>query len=89
MTKTMNHTNCTHPATKAGRAKCRKDRAARIATLRNEADTLIVSYYNGAEFDSVIYRLMDIFPEVKEGYFENDLDAEELIALATACKLSL
>lgn len=35
MTKTMTHTSCTHPATKAGRAKCRRDRAAQA-----QADSL-------------------------------------------------
>lgn len=48
MTTTMNHRDCDHPATKAGRAACRKARAAedaawqaRIKARKAAADELI------------------------------------------------
>ncbi len=79
MTKTMNHTACTHPATKAGRAACRKARAkheAEVATLRQ---AIIDSYYGAgeAEGEEVIYALQAIDPDL-----DYDLDIEEIVARA-------
>lgn len=82
MTKTMNHSHCPHPATKAARAACRKERAARATALRVEVAGIIDSYYDGADWDSVIYPLMNIFPEVRAAYFDTDDEPDELIGLA-------
>lgn len=64
MTKTMNHTECDHPATKAARAKCRKIRADRAAA------------YTAAYTAAV--------KEIKEGYYSNTLDNDELIGMIYA-----
>lgn len=86
---TTSHTNCPHPATKAARAKCRKESAARVDALQVEAGELIFSYYNGeGDFDTIISRLMEIFPEVRTAYFDTDADPDELIALAHTLKIT-
>lgn len=54
MTKTMNHSNCTHPATKAGRAKCRRARASRECQRRLDIQALRDAYYTGDEDAEVI-----------------------------------
>lgn len=83
MTKTMNHSNCTHPATKSGRAACRKARAARDIALANEVQGLIDAYFaNEGDVEEILLGLAHIFPEVKAAYFDLDLDPEEIIALA-------
>ena len=79
----MNHSNCDHPATKAGRAACRKARAAQAIALRVEAHNLIDSYYNNtADFDEIIYALIAIFPELHDAYFATDAEPDELIGQA-------
>jgi len=83
MTKTMNHTDCTHPATKAARAKCRKDRAAHALALATQVDELITSYYDGSgDAEEIAMSLAHIFPEVHKAYYDLSLDMEEVIALA-------
>lgn len=91
MTKTMNHTNCTHPATRAGRAACRKDRAAQVASLKLEALALIDSYYdNSGDYEEIIHALMRILPaELTTAYFDTDADADELISLANSLRIAL
>jgi hypothetical protein len=83
MTKTMNHTNCTHPATKAGRAKCRRDAAKAAAEYRATLTALVDSYYdNTADIEEVIAGLHRLNPELTKHYYDETLDAEEVIARA-------
>jgi hypothetical protein len=83
MTKTMNHTNCAHPATKAARAKCRKVRAAQDAAHAAEVAALVESYFHGdGDPEEIIYGLCALLPEVKAAYYGTDADIEELVAIA-------
>jgi hypothetical protein len=72
---TTSHRDCTHPATKAGRAKCRKDRAAVATRDADDRAEIRQAYFDGAELDELfgmIGRLgIDINP---------NLDIEEIIA---------
>jgi hypothetical protein len=78
---TTSHRNCTHPATKAGRAKCRRDRAAQAEVTANEVAALRASYYdNTADGEEIIYALRNIDPTLTEGYYDGSLDIEEIIA---------
>lgn len=76
MTKTMNHSNCPHPSTSSARAKCRKERAARVeADLAARAD-LRASYYSGdADAEEVIAGMRDLGLDI-----DPDADLEELIS---------
>jgi hypothetical protein len=77
---TTSHRNCTHPATKAGRAKCRKDRAARAEVIANEIAALRASYFdNTADAEEIIYALHAIDPALTQGYYDGTLDIEEII----------
>jgi len=77
------HASCSHPATKAARAKCRKNRAARAAELATQVDELITSYYDGSgDAEEIAMTLAGIFPEVHKAYYDLSLDMEEVIALA-------
>jgi hypothetical protein len=88
MTKTMNHSNCTHPATKGARAACRKARAAHTSELAAEVESLIGSYFDGSgDAEVIMVSLAHIFPEVHEAYYNLDLDTEEVIAIARSCSL--
>jgi hypothetical protein len=80
MTKTMNHTNCTHPATKAGRAKCRKDRAIADARRTATLTDLRASYFAGADIEAIAGAVADIAPDLAQGYYDGSLDIEEFIA---------
>lgn len=74
MTKTMNHTDCPHPATKAARAKCRKLRASHEAADRAGREAIIRAYHDGAELDE-IFGMM-----AQQGiYIDPDLDIEEIL----------
>lgn len=86
----MNHTNCDHPATKAGRALCRKIRKAQDDALKLEARTLIDSYYDGTgDFEEIIQRLIQILPiDLRNAYFDSDTSPDELISLANLLRLS-
>jgi len=75
----MNHSNCTHPATKAARAQCRKDRAAHLTDRRAALDALIDSYYHGGDLEEIAGMASIIAPEVK-GYYDGTLPAEDFIA---------
>jgi hypothetical protein len=75
------HTSCTHPATKAGRAACRKARAANeareveVTALRG---AIVQSYYdNTAEAEEIISALRAIDPDL-----DYDLDIEEIVSRA-------
>lgn len=85
------HTDCTHPATKAGRALCRKIRASRNRATAREALALIDSYYDGSgDYEEIIHSLMLLLPEeLTRAYFDTDADADELIALANSLRIGL
>src|SRR5580698_1926578 len=80
------HTNCSHSATKADRAKCRKDRAA--AHLRNIStlEAILNSYYDDStDLETIIGEISrlaattsntDLLDSVN-GYYDSSLDAEE------------
>lgn len=81
MTTTMNHRDCDHPATKAARARCRKDRAIAAADRTARLTALRDSYYRGdADLEAIAGAVSMIDPLLAQGYYSNDLDAEEFIA---------
>jgi hypothetical protein len=80
MTKTMNHSNCPHPATKAARAKCRKAHAAAQATQVESLAGLVASYHEGADIEEIAGAACRLAPHAADGYYNNSLDAEEFIA---------
>jgi hypothetical protein len=82
MTSTMNHTDCTHPATKAGRAKCRRDRAAQAKVIADEITSLRASYYdNTRDGEEIIAALHRIDPALTRNfYWGGDATIEEIIA---------
>ena len=75
MTSTMTHRDCTHPATKAGRAKCRRDRAANITAEVNARQAIIDAYRNDADADELLGMMAQIGIDINA-----DLSLEELIA---------
>lgn len=82
MTKTMNHTNCTHPATKAGRTACRKALASQAKARAIEINALRDSYYDGTgDPDDIIAALHAIDPALTRNfYWGGDATIEEIIA---------
>jgi hypothetical protein len=81
--KTTAHANCSHAATKADRAKCRRQKAAYAASNRAAVCDLVASYYgNTADAEEIIFALHEIDPSLTVGYFDNTLDVEEIIANA-------
>lgn len=75
MTKTMNHSNCDHPATKAARAKCRKDRA-RIELAQGEArEEIRAAYFAGVDLAMILGMIAQAGIMIDE-----DADIEEIIA---------
>lgn len=77
------HTSCTHPATKAARATCRKARAALAATIAREVEALVASYYDcTADAEDIMGGLNRLDPRITEGYYNGDLDIETIIASA-------
>lgn len=75
MTKTMNHTDCTHPATKAARAKCRKDRAAKATRDAIARDAIRGCYHAGIDAEELLGMIAQLGIEV-----DPDADLEEIIA---------
>jgi hypothetical protein len=89
MSKIQSHANCFHAATKADRARCRKARAENNASLREQANEIIASYYgNSADADEVTSALGRIFGFEEIGYHE-DIDVEEIVARAAALAAQL
>lgn len=83
MIMAIDHTACTHPSTKAGRAKCRRDRA-KAPTI----DSLIASYYDGTGDLEEIVGGLDMLGVDTTAYYNDTLDAEEFIAsvmISTPC----
>lgn len=76
------HTSCTHPATSSARAKCRKIRAAHEAEVNAQVAALKNEYYSDLERDAeeIIADLRAINPALIEGYYDNTLDIEEIMA---------
>jgi len=89
MTKTMNHSNCTHPATKAGRAACRRlhaaqerDEALAFAARLDAIHEVITAYHAGDDLEEIMGRLRAIDPDLTEGYYNGDLDPDEIMGRA-------
>lgn len=89
MTNPMNHTDCTHPRTKAGRAFCRRLHAAqeraealaiaaRYDAIREVAD----DYYAGGDLEEIMGRLYKIDSALTLGYYEGNDDPDEIIGRA-------
>jgi hypothetical protein len=77
---TTPHTSCTHPATKAARAKCRKLRTAAEAHEGTILAEIVASYYAGADLEGIAGAVSRIRPDLAQGYYDETLDAEEFIA---------
>lgn len=92
MIMTTAHANCTHPSTKAARAKCRRDaaKAPQVASEPLPRPTLadaVNGYYDDSleaeEFAATLLRLQGQHPDLKplvDGYYDNSLDLEEIAA---------
>jgi hypothetical protein len=85
----INHTACTHPATKAARAKCRRDaaKAPKVTPTGPTLDEVVASYYDGSadaeEFAASLLGLQGQHPELRpliEGYYDGSLELEEIAA---------
>jgi hypothetical protein len=84
------HTNCLHPATSTARAKCRKDRAAKAASMKIELTALSQGYYDSTlDFEDIAARL-DIIAtrtqnskliEASRGYYEGTLEIETIMGM--------
>lgn len=95
MTTNASHALCLHPATKAARAACRKVRASHIAAWTAERDRILTSYFTNVgsceELGAEIDRLgrdsgNDDIKAAARGYYEEDLDMEEIIALVNRAR---
>ena len=75
MTKTMNHTNCAHPATKAGRSLCRKINAQIEVVDQLLREGIRNDYFAGTDAEDLIGRILALGIEV-----DPDADLEEVIA---------
>ena len=81
--KTTAHSNCSHAATKADRAKCRRRVAAFKDSNRAAVCDLVADYYgNTKDAEEIIFGLHAIDPTLTVGYFDNSLEIEEIIAAA-------
>lgn len=81
--KTTAHANCSHAATKADRARCRKNRAVEAEATRERLVELAAGYYgNTLDSEEIIYALAKIDPALIEGYYDNTRDVEEIITSA-------
>jgi len=68
------HANCTHPATKAARAKCRAARKAAEITERENRAEIIQAYYDGAELDEIFGMMAQ-----RGIYIDPDKDIDEIL----------
>lgn len=82
--KTTAHANCFHAATKTERAKCRRTAAKYATTARATVVEIVADYYgNGAlEIEEIMGALHKIDSKLTEGYYDNTMDVEEIIARA-------
>lgn len=85
------HTHCLHPATKAARAACRKIRAANHKTALITLNDILKSYYdNSTALEVIVGDIRTLAAKTGDahllaastGYYDNSLDAEEVIAEA-------
>jgi hypothetical protein len=74
---TTPHRDCTHPATKAARAACRKARAAQVVSLTATIDALIDDYNAGVDIEEIAAQAPR---DIAQGYYDGSLDIEEFIA---------
>jgi hypothetical protein len=82
-TTRTSHTDCTHPATKAARALCRKMRAAQESSARLQARALVDSYYDGSgDIEEIMGGLHRLGVGAVKGYYDGTLDIEEVMAEA-------
>lgn len=85
------HTNCSHPATKAARAKCRKERAVAQGSNRALLEATLISYYdNSGDIEEIMGTINLLatrtgdahLTAASRGYYGNDLEIEEVIGIA-------
>lgn len=72
---TTSHTDCTHPATKAGRAACRRARSQSATRDRIAREAIRDCYFAGIEADELLGMIAQLGIEV-----DTDADIEEIIA---------
>lgn len=91
MTKNFSHIACIHPATKAGRAACRKERAAQTIALRADIQAVIDSYYdNSGEIEEIAAKIdrlsqgagSESLTAAARGYYDGTLEIEDIICMA-------
>ena len=77
------HANCTHPATKAARAACRKTRK-NIATsnVARVAEIVATYYDNSKDVEDIMDELHRVDPQITKPYYHGDAEVEDIIAAA-------
>jgi 2-phospho-L-lactate guanylyltransferase (CobY/MobA/RfbA family) len=75
MTKTMNHTNCAHPATKAARRTCRELRRSAAYSDSAARDEIRAAYEAGVDAAIILGMIYAIGLDI-----DDDADLEEIIA---------
>ena len=85
------HILCEHESTKAARAKCRAQRKAHSQSMREGLQEIIDSYFTNVgsceEIGAQLSRLSkssdsESLRAAASGYYEEDMDMEDVIALA-------
>lgn len=80
MTKNTSHTNCTHPATKSARAKCRAAKKADALDTAQQIAAVVASYYdNTGEVEEIMGALHRLAPEMVDDYYHGDAEVEEIM----------
>lgn len=92
MTKSQSHILCTHPATKAARAACRKTRQRVSQNLRTEIQAAVDLYFTDqtVEVADIVVTLDGLSMHANSpsltaavrGYWDETLEIEEVIGLA-------
>jgi len=91
MSQNQSHVLCEHDNTKAARAKCRKARKAHSESMRQGIQEIVDSYFTNVgsceEIGVQLSRLAsgsssESLKAAARGYYEEDLDMEDIIALA-------
>jgi hypothetical protein len=90
------HTNCTHPATKAARAACRRQRAAASTANREALAAILTSFYDNSGDSEEIAAKIDLLAArtgdealrtAARGYYDGSLTIEEMIYTAAQSNL--
>lgn len=83
MTTNTSHANCSHPATKSERAKCRKRKADHRDSILDQGFALVRDYFDELEkeTDEILCGLGILLGFDEIGYHE-DLSAEEVVCRA-------